>query len=481
MDTPISEASTPSSLLVGDSSGSTDHETEPTNPPAAPITTLGRILKLRISAKGDIDEVWPDTVENVLPALKKNQTREITSMLLEPISITVNEEEERIRAHSNRLPSGFYRTYYETSQTACCFVNRDTHPKHREFPDLKITADNAFQSIGSFSLAHDLKRERIERQLIWNKKIKSSSYISAFDDIGKAGFHYDDSQRIVMRASVARIETNGLMAATVRAQMATTVKVTTVYPTTLLINDIHEATKIHNVTIPVWIRKNAFPQDRSAITSKQWESSGTDMWLSITEIRNSDMKLVLPKIRRWDTIAAKGHAYEWLACDFIPRSLITHVMPWDGFRLHLVPDARIVHSIDSPGPWVFDSKSRMWKYDPRLYRTACFLTTYGGNKRKLSDQELNNAIEPPKVKRRKTVRITKNNGIMVRTDVTPVAKRNNNPYHPDYTPDPTESAPAVSGCCSACGHRKTLFQLDEEIDGPLAYLDLAAPSTNRGH
>ncbi|KAI0604995.1 hypothetical protein TUN199_10736 [Pyrenophora tritici-repentis] len=98
---------------------------------------------------------------------------------------TVNEEEERIRAHSNRLPSGFYRTYYETSQTACCFVNRDTHPKHREFPDLKITADNAFQSIGSFSLAHDLKRERIERQLIWNKKIKSSSYISAFDDIGK--------------------------------------------------------------------------------------------------------------------------------------------------------------------------------------------------------------------------------------------------------------------------------------------------------
>ena len=283
-----------------------------------------------------------------------------------------------------------------------------------------------------------------------------------------------------MRISIARIETNGLIPATVRAQMATTVTVTTKMPTRLIPDDVHEATKIHNITIPVWIRDKAVPKDRSAITPEQLESSGADMWLSITEIRSSDLKLILPKIRYCDTIAAKGHDYEWLACGFIPKSTITHVMPWDGVRLHKIKDARIVHSIDSPDPWVFDANSRMWRYDPRLYRTACFLSTYGGNKRKLSIEEQSHCIEASTPKRRNLVRITKRNGKKASADVTPKTKLIHNPYDPDFTPATPVSAPGFVGCCSACGQKKTPFHLDEEIDGPLSYLDLAVPSTLQG-
>ena len=283
-----------------------------------------------------------------------------------------------------------------------------------------------------------------------------------------------------MRVSIARIETSGLIAATVRAQMATTVTVTTKKPLRLEPDDVKKATKIHNITIPVWIRDKAVPKDRSAITPQQLEASGADMWLSITEIRMSDLKLVLPQIRYCDTIAAKGHDYEWLACGFISKSTITHVMPWDGVRLHVIKDARIIHSINSPDPWVFDTSSRMWRYDPRLYRTACFLSTYGSNKRKLSIEEKKGSIEVPTPKRRKPARITKSNSKKTKTGVASKTKRIHNPYDPDFTPTTPEPAPGFVGCCSACGQKKTPFHLDEEIDGPLSYLDLAVPSTLRG-
>ncbi|CAN9255089.1 unnamed protein product [Alternaria alternata] len=372
-----------------------DHAIETPTSDAARLSKL-RISKLRISSSGDVEKIWPDNIENILPKIEENQTRTIESKLLDgTIMITFDQAPELTRAASGTLPSSIHRTFYETSQTACCFVNKDTHPKHREVPDLKISDENAFQSIGSFSLPTDLTRERIERHLVWNKKINPSSYISGCNDLShairRAGFHYKNN-----------------------------------------------------------------------------------MWLSITEIRASDMKLILPKIRWCDTICADGHDYEWLACGFIPKSRVTRVMPWDGTRLHRNPDVRIVRSIDSPDPWVFDWTTSMWRYDPRLYRTACFLSTYGGNKRKILDEERDDEHEGPSRKRRKVINISKAKG--KKTDTTPEAKRNNNPYEPGFIPETSEQADSDNGCCSVCGQRKTPFHINEETDGPLAYLDLSMPS-----
>jgi len=44
-----------------------------------------RLAKLKVSACGDIDKVWPDNTENVLPKLQDNQKRVIVSKLLNPI------------------------------------------------------------------------------------------------------------------------------------------------------------------------------------------------------------------------------------------------------------------------------------------------------------------------------------------------------------------------------------------------------------
>ncbi|KAI4649862.1 uncharacterized protein J4E79_009708 [Alternaria viburni] len=464
--------------MVSSTSGAAD--TAVIIPTAQQLADHARLAKLRVSAFGDIDKVWPDNIENVLPKLEDNQTREITSKLLNPV-ITFDQTDELVRASSGRLPSSLHRTYYETSQTYCRWVDIDTHPKHREFPDLKISEGMGFQSIGSFVLEDDLTRERIERQLVWNKKIEPTSYISAFDDLShairRAGFHYDDSKRIGMCVSIARISSDGMIAGTVRSQMETTVTVTTTrrwHP-----DVIETATKIHNIITPVWIRDTGVPKDRSAITSQQLAASGADMWLSISEIRASDMKIILPKVRRWDTICAKGHAYEWLACGFIRKEHVTRIMPWDGVRLHKEPDVRIIRSIDSPNPWIFDQNTSKWRLDPRLYRTACFLETYGGNKRKVSDEERDQHHEGPSRKRRKTIIISTYKGEKAKS--TPKVKRNHNPYDPDYTPDTSEQADSATGCCSACGQQKAPVHFNEEIDGPLSYLDLAMPSKTARH
>jgi hypothetical protein len=73
--------------------------------------------------------------------------------------------------------------------------------------------------------------------------------------IRRAGFHYKNSKRIGMRVSIARISTDGLIAATVTAQMETTITVTTrrrFHP-----DETYLASKVHNVSTPVWIRDTA--------------------------------------------------------------------------------------------------------------------------------------------------------------------------------------------------------------------------------
>jgi predicted transcriptional regulator len=83
------------------------------------------------------------------------------------------------------LPTSFYRTFYETSVTLSSRVSKDTHVKHRERQDLKITKGNAFQAVGRVVLERDLTKQRIERHLVWNKKRGPSTWISVFNALRK--------------------------------------------------------------------------------------------------------------------------------------------------------------------------------------------------------------------------------------------------------------------------------------------------------
>jgi hypothetical protein len=110
---------------------------------------------------------------------------------------------------------------------------------------LKINKPNAFHAISAFSVRKKLHREDIERQLIWNKVVDPSSYISNFNKQSKstqaAGllpeltssecaekrchFHYKRSQRIGQRVYITEISSEGLVAATVVGRCQTLVKV----------------------------------------------------------------------------------------------------------------------------------------------------------------------------------------------------------------------------------------------------------------
>jgi hypothetical protein len=99
---------------------------------------------------------------------------------------TFGEEAELVRRHNKLLPSGFFRTFYETSATLSSNVSVDMHTKHRDRKKLKIQDGVAFQPVAEFTIPGYLHREGIERQLVWNQKENSSGYISVFNAIGRS-------------------------------------------------------------------------------------------------------------------------------------------------------------------------------------------------------------------------------------------------------------------------------------------------------
>lgn len=128
----------------------------------------------------------------------------------------------------------------------------------------------------------------------------------------------------------------------------------------------------HNVAIPVWVRDSAVPEDRSPITRSELEASGADLWVSITELRNSDFSKLSADTGLFEEILKKGHNYEWLCLGSIKKAHVTCVMPWDGKVLHSRQTTRIVWSRSSPQKYVFDWKQRQWRLDPKKYALAVF-------------------------------------------------------------------------------------------------------------
>ncbi|KAH7113746.1 hypothetical protein B0J11DRAFT_584954 [Dendryphion nanum] len=295
------------------------------------------------------------------------------SQLIGPIIITFNEKSELFRAKSKILPESFWRTFHETSITLSSYVSKETHIKHREQPHLKIDDQNAFQSVGKFLPQSDLTRERIDRHLSWNKKRHPSSYISTFKNLTeakkRAKFHYHDSQCVGHRVSIAEIRSHGLVPATLRTSYRTAMELHEKFEG---VGFKYQFTKCmtRDVNIPIWVRKTIVPTDQSAITEAQWLESGTDMWLSINELRLSDIQDVMCKYGSRDAIASRNHRCEWLCCGTIPKSLVNSVMPYDGKDLHATPSDIIIRSRASTQPWVFNWENSMWELNHPQYTQA---------------------------------------------------------------------------------------------------------------
>lgn len=120
--------------------------------------------------------------------------------------------------------------------------------------------------------------------------------------------------------------------------------------------------------IPVWIHKKAVPEDQSPISFAQLAASGADMWLSITELRMSKLKVP----------ASRGHDYEWLACGAIPKSRVSTVIPWDGNTLCFEQKAEPIRIKGSNGDWIWDWSQQMWLLEDAQCR-----------KRKQASEEVN--------------------------------------------------------------------------------------------
>lgn len=150
---------------------------------------------------------------------------------------------------------------------------------------------------------------------------------------------------------------------------------------------------VRDVRIPVWIRKTARDPFGPVITPQDLAASGADMWLSIQEIRSSDLKELGPSrgINR-DVICAKGHNYEWLCCGSIPKSSIMNVMPWDGKDYHISDPGYPIRSFENSGQsWVFNWNKSMWLPDSFKRNPATLVDGRVGDKRKaVSDEEYDN-------------------------------------------------------------------------------------------
>jgi hypothetical protein len=132
--------------------------------------------------------------------------------------------------------------------------------------------------------------------------------------------------------------------------------------------------KVHefDVDIPVWICDPRKPKDRVDLSYEEFAKLNAEMWISIKELRQSNLKDG-PKSRKKvhaDYICAAGHSYEWLACGTIPKARVVSVMPFDGQTLFTERTTRIIRSLDSTEPWVWNWDQQRWVLDAALFRLA---------------------------------------------------------------------------------------------------------------
>jgi hypothetical protein len=133
------------------------------------------------------------------------------------------------------------------------------------------------------------------------------------------------------------------------------------------------------VSVPVWVRSTARPADGSTITIQQFLDSHADMYVSVAELRLSDL-------------VVRGSAkrdHEWLSCGPVPMSSITRVMPYDGRIVHKEKGNSIVQSRQSIDTYISDWSESKWKHNPDTSDISKFRNELIGDKRKRTEEEEN--------------------------------------------------------------------------------------------
>ncbi|KAJ4377070.1 hypothetical protein N0V86_006511 [Didymella sp. IMI 355093] len=312
-----------------------------------------------------------------LSSLSDNQEMKYIGLLLDPSKITFSEEDQRRSHNRNIPPEKVFRTFHEESKTASAFMAEENQPKNRQAEGFKINPRYAFQPLWHPDVRRDLTLNRIDRHLSWPTVEDPSSYVSTFDSeyyaTKRADFHANESQKIGHRISIAVITTRDLVAATVHARYKTTwLRITRRGKGRPIMKEEVHKTYLQ-VKIPVWVRQSIVPSDGSAITFKQLKASGAELWVSITELRASDLRLVSKKTDLFTGIMEKGHTYEWLCLGGILKEHVTCIMPFDGVATYREQGSNIIWSLNSPAHYIYDWTMKQWRLDSRLYALAVFL------------------------------------------------------------------------------------------------------------
>ncbi|KAJ8109762.1 hypothetical protein OPT61_g7220 [Boeremia exigua] len=304
----------------------------------------------------------------------KPENEEVSS-ILEDATISFSETPEMSRGltpgRSSMLPLNMYRTFYENSATLSSRVSKDTHVRHRENEQLRLQDDNAFQTVGEVNLEVNLTKEGIQRHLVWNKKKSPSGWISMFEGKShserRARFHYKDSQKIGQRVTIAEISTGDLIPATVHGTCRTHWEIPT--RDKYFAKTLHYSVTTRHIDMPVWVHRSARPADGSSVTLEQFKRSGAELFVSIKELRMSNVVRGPNNHSRRRTITADGHNYEWLALGRIPESRIEKVIPFDGTTFHDVKPSGTVRSEDATDDWIYDFDMETWRLESEMLRS----------------------------------------------------------------------------------------------------------------
>ncbi|KAI0176990.1 hypothetical protein BJ166DRAFT_12114 [Pestalotiopsis sp. NC0098] len=221
---------------------------------------------------------------------------------------------ERCDTPRRPLPAKFYRVHRE-----CAFTEYIPAVPGQNLPF-------AFQARGSFDLAQELTRDRVERHLNWSDTAAPlSSFISVFDSYEKAQeradfhSHYAPRFRRETRVSIAEISTAGLVQTMFQSSAS-------------------------SPAIPIWVDRTHLHKTLATSYGGAPASPVAAIWVSVGEIRPV---LGIPE--------GIGQDDEWLAFRHILRDRVDRIVPYDVFEAQFETRGEV-----EPFGRAFDRRLQAW-------------------------------------------------------------------------------------------------------------------------
>ncbi|KAL6172163.1 hypothetical protein ACJQWK_02339 [Exserohilum turcicum] len=333
--------------------------------------------RAKAKASGDVDQSVPE---------EPKKTETTTSILTHPLQIDFADPSALARgANGGVHPDNVYRWSHEKNGTLASTMTRAKHNNHRDVPGLMLNEGNAFQSVGTFKPNIDLTPERIQRHLNPRATRDPTPFISttsSLRDAEKAVLKLHNKSKLAPRClTITTLDTSRLVPAVLKATMLTTIK--THVPDQK--DPISTRTVERYVEMPIWILDkvphSGNPEDRPSCELEDILQDGGILWLSLTELKESDLSL-------W---ASDAHMNEWLAVSSIPESIVTKSRPFDGAILHSEKSTEFVQARGSPEPFYWNFDQKRWEYVPNMTDYRPYREAKAGDKRKLSDENLESA------------------------------------------------------------------------------------------